>query len=188
MQGGTILRRLTFILLALLGMASLAAAQDLKVGFVQVERLMQNFPEHEDASKTYEKELQAWKDQLSDYQTQIEQMEEEFQQRAMLFSPEKKKEKQDEINNKRQEANKFYQDVFSEGGKAEQRQNELWAPIYAKINKAIEILGQRENYSMIFNAQGLLYAKDSLDVTDQVLEILKAGVDVSTSTSTAPRR
>ena len=178
------MRILAIILSALVGLASVAAAQDVKIGYVQVERLMQNFPEHEDASKTYEKELNSWKTQMSEYEQQLQQMSEEFEQRAMLFSPEKKKEKQDEIISKRQEAAKFYQDVFSEGGKAEQRQSELWAPIYAKINKAIEILGARDNYSMIFNAQGLLYAQESLDITDAVLVILKAGVDVSTSGST----
>lgn len=180
------MRILAFILTAVMGMASLATAQDLKIGFVQVERLMQNFPEHDDASRTYESELQSWQTQLNEYEQQIGTLQEEFEQRAMLFSPEKKREKQEEILSKRQEAVKFYQDVFAEGGKAEQRQTELWKPIYAKINRAIEILGERETYAMIFNAQGLLYARDSLDVTEQVLEILKAGVDVSTST--APRR
>ena len=179
------MRILAIILSALLGLASVAAAQDMKIGYVDVDRMMQNFPEHEDASKTYEKELQNWQTQLGEYQQEISRLEEEYEQRAMLFSPEKKKEKVDEITGKRQEAAKFYQDIFSEGGKAAQRQSELWAPIYAKINKAIEILGERESYSMIFNAQGLLYAQDSLDITDKVLEILKAGVDVSTS---APRR
>lgn len=181
------MRILAMTLLAVAGLASIAAAQDMKLGYVQVERLMQNFPEHEDASRTYEKELQSWQDQLNEYDQEIQRLEEEFEQRNMLFSPEKKREKQDEILDKRQEAVQFYQDVFAEGGRAEQRQTELWTPIYAKINRAIEILGDRENFSMIFNAQGLLYADESLDVTDQVLEILKAGVDVSTS-STAPRR
>ena len=176
------MRILALVLSLLVGLASALMAQDLKIGYVQVERLMQNFPEHEDASKTYEKELKSWQAQLGEYEQEIAQLSEEFEQRAMLFSPEKKKEKQDEIVSKRQEAAKFYNEIFSEGGKAEQRQGELWAPIYAKINKAIEILGEREHFSMIFNAQGLLYAQDSLDVTDDVLTILKAGVDVSTST------
>ncbi len=177
------MRILAIVVAAIVGLVSFAQAQDLKIGYVQVERVMQNFPEHEDASRTYEKEIQSWKTQLNEYEQQITQLQEEFEQRAMLFSPEKKREKQDEIMDKRQEASKFYQDVFADGGKAEQRQTELWAPIYAKINRAIEILGERENYSMIFNAQGLLYARETLDVTDKVLEILKAGVDVSTSSS-----
>jgi outer membrane protein len=175
------LRILAIVVAAIVGLVSLGQAQDLKLGYVQVERVMQDFPEHEDASRTYEKELQSWQTQLNEYQQQIAQLEEEFEQRAMLFSPEKKREKQEEMLSKRQEATKFYQDVFAEGGKAEQRQTELWTPIYAKINRAIEILGERENYSMIFNAQGLLYAQEALDVTAKVLEILKAGVDVSTS-------
>lgn len=180
------MRILAITLAAVLGLTSFAMAQDIKIGYVQVERVMQNFPEHEDASRTYEKEIETWRTQLGEYEQQIVQMQEEFEQRQMLFSPEKKREKSEEIISLRNEMAKFYQDIFDEGGKAEQRQTELWTPIYAKINRAIEILGERDNYAMIFNAQGLLYAQDNLDVTEQVLEILKAGVDVSTSS--APRR
>ncbi len=180
------MRIFAIVVAAVIGLVSLVQAQDLKIGYVQVERVMQDFPEHDDASLTYEKELQSWQTQLNEYQQQIAQLEEEFEQRNMLFSPEKKREKANEITAKRQEATKFYQDVFAEGGKAEQRQSELWTPIYAKINRAIEILGERESYAMIFNAQGLLYAQEALDVTESVIEILKAGVDVKTSSG--PRR
>lgn len=170
-----------------LSLAPIVKAQDLKIGYVQVERLAQNFPELDDANKTYEKELQSWQTQLQDYEKQISSLEQEFEQRAMLFSPEKKREKQDEILTKRQEATKFYQDIFAQGGKAEQRRMELLTPIYDKINRAIEILGQRDNYTMIFNAQGLLYAKEELDLTDEVIKILKAGVEVSPAGGTSKR-
>ena len=71
--------------------------------------------------------------------------------------------------------------------KIEQRELELLTPIYEKVNRAIEILGERENYTMIFNAQGLLYAKEELDLTDEVLKILKAGVDISSSSRSSSR-
>lgn len=180
------MRYLVITLLAVIGLASVAAAQDIKIGYVQVERVMQNFPEHEDASRTFEKELQSWQTQLQEYDQEIQQMKEEFQQRAMLFSPEKQREKQEEILAKQQEATQFYQDVFGEGGKAAQRRAELWDPISVKINRAIQILGERENFTLIFDAQGLLFAQEALDATDSVVEILKAGVEIPAS-GTAPR-
>jgi len=172
------------LVLALFALTKTAyAQQQFKIGFVQVEALMQNFPEHEDASKTYEKELEGWNTQLQEYQSGVTAMEEEYKQRVMLYSPEKKREKEEEILNKRKDATQFYQDIFGPQGKAEQRKIELLTPIYEKINRAIEVLGERDKYTMIFNAQGLLYAKQELDVTDEVLKILKAGVDISPSSS-----
>ena len=185
------MRILIILLSAALSFASTLAAQQVKIGFVQVERMMQDFPEWEDASKTYEKELESWQLQLREYESDIQTMEEAFQQRAMLYSPERKQEENEKILEKRQEAVKFYQDTFGQGGKAEQRRNELMLPIYDKINRAIEILGEREEYSMIFNAQGLLFAKQEFDLTEEVLKILKAGVEVSPSgsrSSGGPRR
>jgi outer membrane protein len=184
------LRILNITLAATLAIASFALGQDLKVGYVQVEVLMENFPEHEDASKTYEKEVASWEKQLKQYQEEVAVMEEEYQQRAMLFSPEKKKEKEEAIMAKRQEAVQFYQEFFGPQGKAEQRKMELLKPIYDKVTRAIEILGERDVYTMIFNAQGILYANEELDLTEEVLKILKTGVDVSPSSGSrsAPRR
>ena len=156
-----------------------AWAQDVKIGYVQVEYLISNFPEHDDASKTYEKEVSSWQTQLNEYQKELVDMQEEYKQRSMLYSPEKKREKEEAINNKQRDATQFYQEYFGPQGKAEQRKIELLTPIYDKVNRAIEIFGEKEDYTMIFNAQGLLYAKDGYDCTEEVLEILKAGVDTA---------
>lgn len=185
------MRILIILMSAALGFASTLAAQQVKIGFVQVERVMQDFPEWEDALKTFEKELESWQMQLNEYESEIQSMMQEFEQRAMLYSPERKQEEQEKILEKRQEAVKFYQDVFAQGGKAEQRRLELLNPAYDKINRAIEILGEREEYSMVFNAQGLLFAKQEFDLTEEVLKILKTGVEVSPSgsrSSGGPRR
>ncbi len=185
------MRVLIILISAALCFASTLKAQQVKIGFVQVELVMQDFPEWEDASKTFEKELESWQMQLKEYESEIQSMMQEFEQRAMLYSPERKQEEQEKILEKRQEAVKFYQDVFAQGGRAEQRRMELLNPIYDKINRAIEILGEREDYSMIFNAQGLLFAKQDFDLTGEVLKILKTGVEVSPSSvrgSSGPRR
>jgi len=181
------LRTLTIILTAVFSFAATTAAQNIKIGYVQVERLVQNFPEHEDAGKTYEKEVESWQAQLNELEAELAALKEEYQQRAMLYSPEKKRQKEEEILRKQKEAVEFYQEIFGPQGKAKQRELELLTPIYEKVNRAIEILGERENYTMIFNAQGLLYAKEELDLTDEVLKILKAGVDISSSSRSSSR-
>ena len=180
----------SIILAATLMIAAAALGQEIKIGFVQVEPLMENFPEHEDATKTYEKELSNWQKQIDQYQADLASMEEEYQQRAMLYSPEKKREKQEEILARRQEAVQFYQKIFGPQGDAEKRKIELLSPIYEKVTRAIEILGERDGYTMIFNAPGLLYSKEELDLTDEVLKILKAGVDMAPAGGTrrSPRR
>ena len=181
------MRLFALLLAGVLCFSVSARAQEMKLGFVQVDRIMQGFPEHEDASKTYEKELESWQIQLNEYQSEIQAMEEKFQQRAMLYSPERKQEESEKILDTRTTAVKFYQDIFGQGGKAEQRKIELLTPIYDKVNRAIEMLGERDGFSMIFNAQGLLFAKDQYDLTEDVLKLLKTGIS-SSSSAGAPRR
>ena len=179
------MRTIILSLMALITFAAVTYAQEIKIGFVQVEALMQNFAEADDAAKTYEKEVTSWQTQLNEYQSELKLLQDDYKQKSMLYSPEKQREKQDEMTKKNQDAVKFYQDVFGPEGKAEKRKMELLTPIYDKINRAIEILGERDKYAMIFNAQGLLYAREGLDATEDVLKVLKAGVDVAPSTGGA---
>jgi outer membrane protein len=184
--------RIVILLLGIImSTGSILSAQQIKVGFVQIERLLQDFSEYKDANDVYSKELEAWQKQMGEYQTAIQAMAEEFQQRAGLYSQERKQKEQEKMLNKRQEATKFYQDTFAQGGKAEQRKMELLSPIHEKVIKAIDILGKRDNYSLILNDQSLLFGKDQLDLTDEVLKILKAGVPyspVSTTPSAGPKK
>ena len=117
------MRILIFILTAAISLVSMVQAQDMKLGFVQVERLMQDFPEYEDAINTYEKEIESWQMQLNEYEQEIQGMMQDFEQRAMLYSPERKQEEQEKILEKRQEAVKYYQDVFGQSGESEGDEN-----------------------------------------------------------------
>ncbi|MEA2064648.1 MAG: OmpH family outer membrane protein [Gemmatimonadota bacterium] len=175
------MRALIITLTATLAIAASVFGQENKIGYVQLELLMQNFPETEDAVKTWEKEVAGWQKQLQEYQAEIMRMEEEYKQRAMLFSPEKKREKEEELKSRTKEAVEFQQRIFGQEGEAEKRRLDLLRPIYEKVYRACDIYGQQEGYVMIFNSQGLIYAKDELDLTEEVLKILKAGVDMAPS-------
>ena len=184
--------RIVILLLSIImSTGSILSAQQIKVGFVQVERLLQDFPEYKDANDVYGKELEAWQKQMNEYRAAIQSMVEELQQRANLYSAERKQKEGEKINNKQQEAQKFSQEIFGQGGKAEQRKMELLSPIHEKVIKAIDILGKRDNYSLIFNDQSLLFGKEQLDLTDEVLKILKAGIpdsEGSAKPSTGPKK
>jgi outer membrane protein len=77
----------------------------------------------------------------------------------------------------------YFQQKFGPQGEAGAKERELLAPIYDRINRAIEEVRAAEGYALIFDIQaGALAAGDpSLNVTDKVIARLQ-----TQSTATAP--
>ncbi len=162
---------------ALLALAATPAAaqQQLKLGYVDSNRIIEATPGVAEAKTTYEKQAEEWKTALETQRKEIAGMYEEYQKQAAILSPEKKNEKQQAILQKERAMQEYFTQKFGPQGEAGTREKELLAPIYERINKAIEEVRAAEDYSLIFDLQaGALAAGDpALDLTDKVIERLK---------------
>jgi len=69
--------------------------------------------------------------------------------------------------------NRLQEDVQQELGL---RQNELTLEITEMIGQVIEVLGEEEGYTLIFNAiqSGLVYIGPTLDITDEIIRRINA--------------
>ena len=134
------------LLIAALVLPMCAFAQDLKIGIVSLDEVIEKLPEYQDAqnkfvetSKKYEDELPAIKDrkvrEFQEYQVKIQQ---------------------------------FTQTADQELAKVQQ---DLMAPLEKKVRDAIESVGRDGGFSLIeqkVNQIILYYAAPVVDITDQV--------------------
>jgi len=169
------LRAFILALAAIMAFITVSSAQTVKIGYVKVDMLLNEFSDFNNAQVTLQTEAQKWQAELEKYKKDISAMQENYRQKASLVSPEKQREMQAEMMQKNQEAQKYQQDIFGPDGVAEKRKNSLMAPINDKVNKAIETVGARDKYTIILNADVLLYAADGTDATDDVLKVLQSG-------------
>jgi Skp family chaperone for outer membrane proteins len=74
-----------------------------------------------------------------------------------------------------------------EKGRAElaQKQNDEFQPIINKMKAIITSIAQKEGFTMVFDAGGLAYAPDSLDLTAQLVRTYNEQNKVK-ATTTAP--
>lgn len=145
-----------------------------KSGFIDSEKIQQNYKEWAKAQEQFNTEMKAWEDEAARMQQELQEAGDEYQRQKLILSAEKKAEKEAAINAKDQALASFTREISGPGGRAEQRMAELVKPLYEKIQAAIEKLAIEKNYDFIFNSAGLAYAKKDLDVTDEVLEILES--------------
>ena len=155
--------------------ATAGAQQNLKIGYVDSDKIIKATPGVTEAKATYEKQAEEWKSALDAKKTELQTLYDEYQKQAAILSPEKKNEKQQAILQKEREMQEYFQLKFGPQGEAGVKEKELLRPIYDRINKAIEEVRAEEDYSLIFDLQaGALAAGDpALDLTDKVVARLK---------------
>jgi len=150
-------------------LCSSALAQELKIAYVDVERVIDSIPGKEEVKKILQEESDVWRGQAEEKMAELQKLREEYESQKLILSPEKKKSKEDEIALKEQEFNQLWADLQE---KAKKRNAELTQPILEKAEKAINVIAERDNYSIIFDSSmaSIVYGIAELDLTDAVIE------------------
>jgi outer membrane protein len=150
-------------------------AQALKIGFIDDDKIKENFPAWVRAQEQWEVERKAWEDEANNKQTELQDMMDEYDKQKLILSDEKKKEREAAIRVKRESLDAFTRQVYGPGGTAEQKQMTLIGPLLDRVNQAIGMVAEEENFDVVFTMQsGLGYIKPIYDITDKVLEKLES--------------
>ena len=165
---------LSLLISFLLFFPSPISSQEGKIGYVDSMRLRTEFREFGDAQAKFDEDVKAWEDEATQMRGTIDSLKKDLDETALILSEAKRKEKEDSLEVQERQYQKFTNDVFAPGGKAEKRNAELTKPILDKINLVLEKIATEENIIMIFDSVNgnIAYAKKSLDLTDLVLEEL----------------
>jgi len=148
-------------------------AKDFKVAIIISERLLNEYSEAQDAQRVLTEEINEWQRQGQAMQEELQSLQAELSEEAMMFySEEKKAQKQATFERKVMEFREFQQNIEQ---RAFQRNQELFAPINEKIQKVLDTLAEQNGYDLILDAVGasIAYASPDLDITDVVLMELK---------------
>lgn len=169
------MRRTPFAALALVFAlaAGTAEAQTLKIGYINSQEILENAPGAREAQQAFEREMQAYSNEAQQLQDELTRMQQQLAQQELTLSPEAKRNRQQQIQQKAQEAQTRMQEMDQ---LASQRRAELVQPVMDKITEVIEAMREEGNYSLILDvAAGSIIAADpSLDLTAEVLRRLNA--------------
>lgn len=179
-------RKLALTSTLLLGLYTLAPAQEaLKFGFVDSDRIRQEFKEFANAQSQLDSEIIGSQRQDSILASELENLQNELSKQSAVLSPAKKAEKEKTFEAKQAAYFQFRQATFGQGGKLEQLRMNLSTPILGKVMDAIERVAKAEGYLMVFSKENVLYPqKGPTDLTDKVL----AELNKSASAAPTPKK
>jgi outer membrane protein len=157
--------------IALFCLGFVAQAQEIKIGYTNVEYLMSLMPEMEqiDADiKDYSNQLgQQIQTKSQDFQRQVQT----YQQAAETMTEDARTQKEKELTALQQEIQKFEGDAQTS---YQRKLQELLEPVQTKVFNAINAVAAENNYTHVFSdtagqAPVLLYTRDDDNFTDLVI-------------------
>ena len=113
----------------------------------------------------------------------LDSLRSEFDKRKMLLDEESIRKMQNNNVSLTQELEGYQNKYFGPEGEFYKMQNELLEPIMQEINKAIQNVAIKEGFDYVLDVttqQGVVYALDSYNITEQVMtELSKMIIDPS---------
>src|SRR4051812_36793827 len=152
---------------------SSAPPAPLKIAYINSREILQRTPGYAVAESTYLKEVEAYRTEVTKLQQQLDSSVTAFDQQSIALSPAARATKQKDLQAMQQRMETRTNELQD---RARQREQELLAPIQARVNSIIQGLRAELNYSLILDADaagGLIAAADpALNITARVLQRL----------------
>ncbi|MCO6413590.1 MAG: OmpH family outer membrane protein [Thiogranum sp.] len=154
---------------AALAMVAMPAQAETRVGVVNTVRLMEEAPQAKAAQSNIETEFAPREKELLALQNEIRSLEDKLSRDGAVMSEKQSGELERDILSKRREL-KRTQDEFRDDLNI--RKNEVLSTLQRQMYDATVSLAKEKQFDVILG-QGVVYANDTVDITDQVLEKLK---------------
>ena len=156
---------------------SLAAQQGgSKVAYVNTQAILKQTPGYVKAESTFTKELETYRVEVQKLQASLDSAASDFDQQSVMLSPTQRAAKRKDLQGQQQKLEQRTQELQQ---RAATRERELLDPIQSKVNSVIEGVRAAGNYAIIFDVSapnnGIVTADKSIDLTQKVIQQLKAG-------------
>lgn len=148
-----------------------AQGQDLKIGFVDAARVIKESPQMDAARRSIEKEFAPRDRELKSMEESIKRDVAALKRDGAVLSEARRREKERDIRQKERELERSRDEARED---LSIRQNEALANLTREAEEAVASIARQERYDLILNNAGVAFASKRVDITDAVLERLRA--------------
>jgi outer membrane protein len=157
-----------FVALTVLFAGAAAAAEDVKIGIVDIEQALSSTDEGKAARDEMNRKFREARAQLEPMMDQHKTLSEELQGKKYVLSDEVLFQKQVQLA---ELANKIKSKEEELQGQLKIEQGKMLAPLNAKMQGIIETIGKEEGFTLILSRNNpyVMYSREALDITDMVV-------------------
>jgi outer membrane protein len=165
-------KKIATLLVAL--MAALPVAQavaaEMKIGYVNTQRIFRDAPAAQKAAKKIEAEFSKRDQELQRMAKQLQSTQESLEKNSVTMAEGERRNKERELNDLSRDFQRKQREFRED---LNLRQNEENAAIIEKANKAIKQIAETDKYDLI--VQDVVWVNPKLDITEKVIKSLSEG-------------
>ena len=165
-----------FIFLTLtLANAIQAQTRGTKVGYIDMEYILQNVPDYKEAQNQLEQKAQKWKQEIEAKKNEINKLKEALKAEKALLTKGLIEERTSEIVFLENENLEYQQKRFGPDGDLMTQKNALTKPIQDQVFTAVQDIAETKKYDFIFDKTSdmtMLFAAKRFDISDQIVRVL----------------
>ncbi|KPM32458.1 Outer membrane chaperone Skp [Croceitalea dokdonensis DOKDO 023] len=176
-------RQFLVFLVLLIGISTYSQ-RGVRIGYVDMEYILENVEEYRDATEQLNTKAEKWKKEIELKLSTVEQMKKDLMAEKVLLTDELIEERQEEIQILETEVLTYQQDRFGPQGDLVLQKRLLIQPIQDQVFAEVQKIGQNKKYDFIFDRSAdvvMLYAEKRHDVSDLILREIARTRKVSKS-------
>ena len=165
-------KKIATLLVALMAALPFAEAMavEMKIGYVNTQRIFRDAPAAQKAAKKIEAEFSKRDQDLQRMAKQLQGMQEGLEKNAVTMAEGERRTKERELNDLSRDFQRKQREFRED---LNLRQNEENAAIIEKANKAIKQIAEADKYDLI--VQDVVWVNPKLDITEKVIKSLSEG-------------
>jgi len=149
-----------------------AFAADLKIGYIEMQRALNNSEAGKEAKEQLAARLKKYQDEINVKQDELKRLKDELEKQGAFLNDSTKVAKEKDYQQKLKEFQRFTKDAQDE---LQQKDEEFTRKILEGMEKVIQEYGRKNGYTFIFvRNEGMLFANEKADLTEDVLKLFNA--------------
>jgi outer membrane protein len=163
-------------LVLVLGLFAAGVARaDVKIGFIDSDRIFSEYAKTREAQEAFNREVQDLADNAREMKAEIDEMQRKLDAQGPMLSEAKREEQSKALQDKISAYEAFVQKNWGPSGEVSRLNEQFLRPILDRVSKIVTSIGQDEGFSLILDAAdgNIVFGDKALDLTDRVLGALR---------------
>ncbi|MBX9808401.1 MAG: OmpH family outer membrane protein, partial [Flavobacteriaceae bacterium] len=169
-------KQFLLIFLVLIGVNAIhGQTRGTKVGYIDMEYILQNVPDYTEAQNQLEQKAQTWKQEIETKKIEINKLKEALKAEKALLTKGLNEERVAEIAFLENETLDLQQKRFGPNGDLMTQKQGLTKPIQDQVFTAVQDIAEAKKYDFIFDKTSdmtMLFAAKRFDISDQIIRVL----------------
>lgn len=149
-----------------------AQSRGVKIGYIDMEYILQNVPDYAEANNQLEQKAQKWKQDIETRKVEIAKLKDALKTERTLLTKELIDEREEEIKFQEDELLDFQQKKFGPNGDLMTQKAVLVKPVQDQVFNAVQDIAELKKYDFIFDKSSdltMLFSAKRHDISDQVV-------------------